>query len=233
MTDAVALLHATWPPAASRRCGPFTLRTGAGGGKRVSAATSSGAPTDAEITAAERAMDAAGERALFALTPDQADLDGRLARRGYLVLDPTLALSCPVERLSEPPPTTGFFVWPPLQVVRDIWSEARIGPERVAVMERVAGAKTAILGRVDDAPAGAAFVARHDDAAMVHAMAVRPAHRRKGLARHMMHHAALWTRARGAREIVVLVTEANEAATALYASLGMVGTRCYHYRFRP
>ena len=34
-----ATLEATWPPAARRRVGPWTIRDGQGGGKRVSAAT--------------------------------------------------------------------------------------------------------------------------------------------------------------------------------------------------
>ena len=37
-----AALEATWPPASSQRLGPFRLRDGAGGGKRVSAAVQDG-----------------------------------------------------------------------------------------------------------------------------------------------------------------------------------------------
>ncbi len=234
MTGALELMRATWPPADARACGPFTIPGEAGGGKRVTAARCAGVPSAGEITAAEREMDALGRQALFVVTPDQAGFDRDLARRGYLTLDPTLALTCPVERLSDaPPPVSGFTVWPPLQVMRDIWAEGRIGPDRVAVMERTDAPKTAILGRTDDRPAGAAFVAVHGGAAMVHALEVRAAQRRRGLGRHMMAHAARWAAGQGAADLAVLVTEANETAIAFYRGLGMEGGRCYHYRFRP
>jgi len=234
MTDIHALLRATWPPVGERTCGPFTIPEAAGGGKRVTAARCAGEPAAEEITSAERAMDGQGRQALFALTPDQTGFDRELARRGYLTLDPTLALSCPVESLTgAPPPVSGFLVWPPLQVMRDIWAEGRIGPDRIEVMGRAEGPKTAILGRTDDRPAGAGFAAVHGGAAMVHALEVRRAQRRRGLGQHMMAHAANWAAEQGAEEVVVLVTEANEGAIAFYRGLGMEGGRCYHYRVRP
>ena len=234
MTDPYEVLHATWPPARSWTLGPFTLRDGAGGGKRVDAATTRSFPNEEEITGAERAMDRPGRQVLFAVRSDQNDFDRMLAERGYLVLDPTLVLTCLVEALVRTtPPVSGFTVWPPLQVQRDIWAEGRIGPERLAVMDRVAGPKTSILGRTDDRPSATAFAAIHDTTAMVHALEVRKAARRQGAAGHIMAHAARWAQAQGAETMAVLVTEANVGAVAFYRRLGMDGARCYHYRVRP
>ncbi|QFU07076.1 Acetyltransferase (GNAT) family protein [Rhodobacteraceae bacterium THAF1] len=228
MTD-YDLLHATWPPASLRSLGPFTLRDGGGGGKRVSAASVEGTPTDPELDTAEKHTD------LFAVRPDQTDFDMVLADRGYELVDPTLILSCDVAALTtpEPSPVSGFTVWPPLQVQRDIWAEGGIGPARLAVMDRVTGPKTSILGRAQDKPAGAAFVAIHGGTVMVHAVEVRAGLRRFGLATHMMRHAARWAQVRAATRIAVLVTEANTAAIALYRGLGLTGGRCYHYRSKP
>lgn len=234
MTDRDAILAATWPPVATRALGAFTLREGGGGGKRVSAASCAGVPGVEDLAAAEREMDGPGRQTLFSVRPDQAEFDRMLTERGYLVLDPTLWLSCPIDDLiRDTPPETAFTVWPPLQVQRDIWAEARIGPERLAVMERVAGPKTSILGRADDRPAGTAFVAIHGDTAMVHALEVHKDARRKGLGGWMMAGAARWAAERGARTMAVLVTEANDRAIAFYHRLGMIGERCYHYRLRP
>ena len=158
-----------------------------------------------------------------------------LSDRGYLVLDPTSLLEGPIAPLiaQKAPPVSGFTVWPPLRVQRDIWAEGRIGPDRIAVMERVAAPKVSILGRTADQPAGTCFVALSGSVAIVHALEIRTEHRRQGLGRHMMIHAAQWAGRHGADRLAVLVTEANDAAIALYRGLGLAGGRCYHYRLRP
>ena len=117
--------------------------------------------------------------------------------------------------------------------MRDIWAAGGIGPARVAVMERAAGPKTGILGRISDSPAGAAFCAIHDGIAMVHALEILPANRRKGLGVWMMRQAAFWAKANGADWMSVLCTKANDAANGLYASLGMQLVGQYHYRILP
>ena len=46
------VMEATWPAESRAALGPFTLRQGAGGGQRVSAATVEGAFTDSQLQAA-------------------------------------------------------------------------------------------------------------------------------------------------------------------------------------
>ena len=219
------LIAATWPPAATRQVGAITLRDGAGGGKRVSAASLAGDPYDVELEASD----------LYVVWSGEDALDARLADLGYTQVDPTLLLSCDIAALVNPapPPVSGFTVWPPLQVQREIWADGGIGPERLAVMDRVTARKTAILGRAQDKPAGTAFVAIHDGTAIVHAVEVRDSLRRTGTATHMMRHAARWAQANGATQLAVLVTEANASAIAFYNRLGLTGARCYHYRLKP
>jgi N-acetylglutamate synthase len=222
LPDLFAVLEATWPPAARHRAGPWLLRDGAGGGKRVSAATAQGPVTAANLAAAgDLVMVRAGEAAL----------DAMLAEAGYRMVDPTLLYLAPIDSLATPPPRlTAIPIWPPLAIQRRLWAEAGIGPARVAVMERAAGPKTALLGRVRDRAAGTAFVALHDDVAMVHALEVVPGFRRAGVARNLMQGAACWARAQGARWMALAVTEANAGARALYAALGMREAGRYHYR---
>ena len=52
-----------------------------------------------------------------------------------------------------------FAHWPPLAIACDLWAEGGIGPARLAVMDRVEGAKSVILGRANDRASGVAFVA--------------------------------------------------------------------------
>lgn len=234
MNAILSLLDATWPAAALSRAGAFTIREGQGGGSRVSAATVEGPFGPEDISAAEAAQDALGQTNLFMILDGQDAIDDALAARGYRVKDPVVIYAAPTETLADPAPDpmSAFTIWPPLEIMRDLWAEGGIGPARLAVMDRAAGPKTAIMGRVRDRVAGAAFVAVVENRAMLHALHVPPNLRRQGSAVNMMRKAAIWAQDRGATELFLAVTRANEAANALYASLGMRIVENYHYRSR-
>lgn len=219
------VLDATWPAARSWAEGPFQLRDGAGGGKRVSAASLTGPWTEADLDrlAAPLVLIAAAD----------ADLDAALDRRGWHVVDPVLAYAAPVADLAaDLPPLAAFAHWPPLRIAHDLWAEGGIGPARIAVMERVTSDKAAILARLGDRPAGVAFVARDGDQAMLHALEVRPEHRRQGVGRVLMTAAANWAAGLGLARLSLVVTAQNTAACALYARLGMTVVGRYHYRMK-
>lgn len=221
-----AAMEATWPPAARQSLGPFCLRDGAGGGKRVSAASLEGSFTGADLDAAEAAM----AQPLFLIRPGDEALDAALAARGYRVVDPVLAYAVPVAGIAPPDLMTTFPHWPPMEIARALWSDAGIGPARLAVMERAAGPKCVILGRVQDRAAGVAFVACHGEVAMLHALEVAQALRRQGSAHNILRAAAAWAQDQGAVTLALVVTEANATARGLYASLGMNLVGQYHYR---
>lgn len=225
-------MEATWPPFASHRQGPWRIREGAGGGKRVSAASAEGNWQDAYIAEAEQAMEALGQEPLFVIWPWDQALDDALALRGYERIDPVLAYAAPVSAFPAPAWLTTFPHWPPMAIARDIWAEGHIGSGRLAVMERAAHPKTCILARSGDRPTGAAFVSVHGQIAVIHAVEVREAARRSGAGRAMLCAAAHWAAEQGADRLALAVTEANSAARALYASLGMQVVGRYHYRAR-
>lgn len=223
------VMDATWPPASRRSLGPFTLRDGAGGGKRVSAASLDGPFTEADLAQLETAMDVP----LMLVRAGEVDLDAALHARGWRIIDPVVAYAAPVTQLTaDLPGLTAFPHWPPLEIARSIWAEGGIGPARIAVMNRVEGPKTALLGRVQDRPAGVAFVACHGPEAMVHALEVRESHRQQGLGRNLLHAATNWAAAQGAVRLSLVVTRQNAAAHALYARLGMEAVGEYHYRMK-
>ena len=226
--------EATWPAAKRWSEGPFTLRDGQGGGKRVSAATVAGSFTQAELDAAEAAMRAQGQRPLFQLRGDSAALQSTLEARGYSALDETLIYTLPIAQLTDKPipRVTAFEVWEPLAIMAEIWATDDIGPERRAVMAR-AGTKTGLFSRWNEKPAGAGFVGVHDDVAMVHGLIVLPHQRRQGVAEWMMRRAAIWGQARGAQHIAVLCVAENDKANAFYRALGFAQVGRYHYRLSP
>lgn len=234
MTDPALMqaMEATWPPAAIRRLGPWILRDGQGGGKRVSAASLDGPFDPAAIACAEGAMLAAGLRPLFQLDPSQPALDAALVARGYALVDPVVIYAADLSDLPQdlPPGMTSFPHWPPLGIAADLWAEGGIGPERLAVMHRATGPKTAILGRSRDRAAGVVFVALHGPVAMLHALEVTAPARRRGTGRSLLAAAAHWARGVGAGSLSLAVTTANAPARALYASFGLRAVGHYHYR---
>lgn len=223
------VMEATWPPARVWAQGPFLLRDGAGGGKRVSAASCEGPWTGADLDAVEAEM----AEPLFLIRDGDQLLDDELDRRGCRVIDPVVAYAAPVAALiAELPSLAAFAHWPPLAVTRAIWEEGGIGPARVQVMDRAQGGKTALLARQEDRPAGAAFVALHGTEAMLHGLEVREAQRRRGVGEVLLHAAANWAANQGATRLSLVVTVQNAAARALYARLGMQVVGQYHYRMK-
>lgn len=235
IADLAPVIAATWPPAGMQTVGPFTVPSGAGGGQRVSAARLSNAEatdaTDAQIDAALAAQADLGHAPLVMVQDHQTALDARLAARGFDIRDTTHGMIAPTARLAvAPPPVTCFAIWPPLAIQTEIWATGGIGPGRLAVMDRATGPKMSFFGRIDDKPAGTAFAALHDGIAMLHALEIAPAHRRKGLGRIMMRAAADWAQAEGAARFAILVTGENRPALGLYTSLGFETVGTYHYR---
>ena len=238
MTNRTAALFeaidATWPAAHQFISGPWLLREGQGGGKRVSAANAV-QPVDANaISLAEDEMRPFNQPPLFMLRDGDEKLDRMLEQQGYQIVDPVVVLTCPIARLTDQPipPVTTFVIWEPLAIMTEIWAAGGIGPARLDVMRR-AKTKTAILARNRQKPAGTAFVAAHDKTAMVHAVEVLEAHRREGIAGWIMRQAAFWAQAQGAQEMAVLCTKANTAALKLYSGLGFEPAAQYHYRYNP
>lgn len=222
----------TWPAARYIDIPGWRVRDGSGGGQRVSSATATG--PDPSIAAMEAAQASLSQPPLVMIRPGETALDAALAATGYRVKDPVTIYFAPVAALAEdPPPVSAFHVtWPPMRIQEEIWAEGGIGLGRLAVMERVRGPKSALLGRTGDQPAGAAFVALDGETAMIHALEVVPRLRRRGTAAHLMRGAAIWAGARGAAWLSVLVTSANGPANALYSSLGMRVAGSYHYRVK-
>lgn len=224
---------ASWPPAEMGNSGPFTLRRGGGGGQRVSSASLfSDGFTEADIVAAETVMEAMGQPLLFMIRDNDKALDAALDDRGYFIKDPVTLFAGPATRLAEHDPK-GLSVIDaaePMAVMAEIWETGGIGSGRMDVMRRAIGPKACFLGRTDDQPAGAAYVACDKDIAMMHALEILPKSRRKGLALQMMGAMGAWALRNGAHTFSLVVLSQNNAACGLYEKLGMVKVGQYHYR---
>ncbi len=232
-----AALAATWPAAEEVPLGPFLLRRSPGGGQRVSSARAlPGAEGLAEaLPRAVAQMQAWGQRPVFQILPDTPGLDALLEGEGWAIKDPTILYAAPLSAFAGigTPRLSTFAHWPPLAIQEEIWSLGGIGRDRLAVMCRVAGPHVSLMARDGDAPAGTAFAAVHGGIAMIHAIEISPALRRRGNAARLMARAAVWAAEQGAELLALAVTEGNAGARALYAGLGMEPVLRYHYRVQP
>lgn len=228
-------IDATWAPESFQTLGPFTLRYGAGGGKRVSAASLSAigsAANVSDINAAATAMRNAEQTPLFMIRDKETILDEHLEELGYSVIDPVTVYASEASELARNA-VGGLAALPceaPLALQREIWDEGGVGPERLAVMARSTTPKTYILGRTDDRPVGTVFASVSNTIGMLHALEVKDTWRRRGVGKALTFAAAKWAQAHGAEMFALLTVKNNAAACALYEKLGMRAIDGYHYR---
>ena len=164
----------------------------------------------------------------------EEELDHILQAESYKTIDAVNIYCVSSEELSRPnPPRLSMFdIWEPLEIQKDIWAQGGIGRDRVAVMERAKCAKTSLLMRWDNHPAGTAYIGVYKGVGMVHALEILPQQRRKGVGALAMRHAAIWALSQTASHMSVICTKENKAANALYASLKMRLVGGYHYRIK-
>lgn len=234
-TNYFDVIDATWPAERFVTEGPWRLRQTKGAGSRVSSISVIGPWQDADITRAEAAARRLNQNPLFMVKAGEERLDEALAARGYTIADATVIYAMPVAPLIvEPMPyAKAFAMWPRLAIMEDLWDAGGIGPARRAVMDRASCPKTTVMGRAGDRAAGTAYVGLHGKTAMMHAVEVTSAHRRKGVSAWMLRAACHWTAAQGGNEISMVTTRINTAANAAYTSQGAQLVGHYHYRCAP
>ncbi len=228
--DVVKAMDGTWMPRAMREIAGWTIRDGAGGGKRVSAATITTVGARIEDAVAE--MRGLGQTPLFMIRQGDLGLDQELAALGYGIVDPVVIYGRPVTSSDQTRAERNQVTrcQAPLRIIEEIWQAGGIGPQRLAVMDRTPGPKTYLLARSADRPAGVAFAAVSGDIAMVHAIEVLQDCRRSGVGSRLLAEAFDWARDTGANRLALAVTEANSGAIRLYQRLGMAPLGHYHYR---
>ena len=228
------VIEHTWPAYSNCKHGPWTLREGLGGGKRVSATTLDGFHESPNIKDAEEGMRAFGQNPIFMIREGDDDLDRNLATEGYEITDRANIYTVPIEKFAkkDPPRLSVFEIWEPLQIQNEIWREVGIDANRTAVMHRAKGPKTSFFLRWENRPAGTAFIAIHNNTAMVHVLGILPRQQRKGVGTLAMYQAVNWAKSFGAHTLSVICTKENLGANALFASIHMQLVGGYHYRIK-
>ncbi|MEJ6393369.1 GNAT family N-acetyltransferase [Gymnodinialimonas sp. 2305UL16-5] len=233
--ELIPVIDATWPATETHEIGGFAVKRPDPGGNRVSATRLRDPLGEgfkmSDLDQAETMMRQQDRAPLFMVTDTQTALNDALEARGYNARDHTNALVIrSADIAAVPPPVTAFDIWPPLAIQTEIWEAGGVDLARRTIMDRALCPKTSIFGRINDQPAGSAYLGIHNDIAMLHALEVVAPCRRMGLAAHMMRKAADWAVQSGATWLCVLVTQQNKGAQRLYSSLGMKPVGTYHYR---
>ncbi len=229
------VVNATWPAAREFTCGPFMLRDGENGGKRASAATLEKPDfSKTDINRAATEMQKINQSALFIIRKGDEKLDDSLADMGYRSFDFVTLFAAPSAMLAQHYRNEMHAISAPepLAAMAEIWAKGDITPARIDVMRRTDHPKTYFLGRLNDTPAGAVFVAVHNSIAMIHALEIAPDHRRQGLGLQLMAGAATWALEQNAKTFALVVVSKNKTACALYKKLGMITAGNYHYRIK-
>ena len=235
------LQHRAWPAAHEEALGGWRLRFTGGVTRRANSVLPHG-PAPPDVEAAVAGVEAAyAERGLdprFLVSPAASppELDAILAERGYAAEAPTLVqtvrLPLPARVVKESVEVdVGGFDEAWLSVYAAAEGLAPLDLEGRHVIHRRIGAEAGYAtARVDGHPVGVGSVVVEDNWAGVHNMATATEHRRRGVARAVLHALLEWAAARGAMRSYLGVMETNDAARGLYEPSGYATDYRYWYR---
>lgn len=177
-----------------------------------------------------------------------ADLDDRLADRGYASVAPTQVRARRLDELPEPeaagPPDAAFGVQVrsrPDESWLRCWlgvKAAGDGPGGHLAARLLEGTPGAYLAVVHDGappteePVAVIRAARHADWVGLSCLVVAASARRQGLGTVLTIAALRWARADGASRAFLQVEASNDPAVRLYQGLGFAVVDSYHYRER-
>ncbi|MBX2855634.1 MAG: GNAT family N-acetyltransferase [Rhodobacteraceae bacterium] len=233
--------EATWPAAEILDIGPWRARWTEGAGRRAASArplTDDAAVLCAAIPQAEAFYTEKRADVLLQLPAAvAAEMAAVLAQRGYHAEAETRCLQAPAEALSMQPLSTEatpylIHVSAPLAGLSELWETGGVQAPRREVMARVAVGQR-VAARLESRLIGAAFVGLAPAGAMLHAVYVKPSHRRRGVARDLGIGAAAWARRQGAERLLIDVEADNTPARALYSALGAREVGGYVYYRKP
>jgi N-acetylglutamate synthase len=193
-----------------------------------------------KIQACEGSMRAAGLAPCFKLTAasEPPGLDKALEERGYARGAETLVQTAVLSATSSAP-EGGIGI---AETCGDDWLDAYAALHSLTPSQRSSTAS--ILGRIRSRTCYAGIgrgadalacgmCALEGETAGLFAIAVSESHRRQGLGRRLTAALMGWAAEQGGREVFLQVMADNEAARALYASLGFTDRYRYWYRTLP
>jgi GNAT superfamily N-acetyltransferase len=225
-----------WPALETADIDGWLWRHTGGGSQRansVSPLAFNGADPEAAIAEVERRYRARGARPMFQICDINvpADLDRRLAARGYRLQEPCTTLAKEIAP-REPPAdveiaTAAGEDWLCVYLAGISEDRRPIAPK---ILAGVPAPRAFFLLRQDGKPVSVALGVVAHGVVVAECVATLAAFRRRGGSARIMAALEAWGAKQGAGIAALQAVAANEAAQALYAKLDYTRVGRYHYR---
>lgn len=233
-----------WPPAVTQIVDGWLLRYASGVSRRANSVLTlqetGSATLDERIREVEAFYARRGLPARFHISPavSPADLDQRLADRGYHVDAPTAVQTAPlagVLALSAHSALEVTLAATPSEEWLSIYNTTHAdddaaGQVRKDIMARVGPPSAFALLRLDGRAAAVGQGVAERGHLGVFSMSTHPDFRRRGAATAILRALCEWGRTHAAEEIYLQVMDESCEALALYGKLGFSNVYRYHYR---
>ncbi|OLF10706.1 hypothetical protein BLA60_14765 [Actinophytocola xinjiangensis] len=232
-----------WPALVEKPVDGWVVRVSAGVTQRANSVVALAEPADVDraVASVERRYAAEGLPPVFQVgpTPRPADLDERLAARGYAYGSPTLVqvaeTATVLERLPDRP-VSATVSGEPDEEWLDLWwlVDGRGDASALAVARKIltGGPARYATVRRDGRAVAVARLALVGEWGGLYCLAVHPDARRQGLAGAVTRAVVADAATEGVGRLWLQVVAANAAARALYAQAGFTTQGSYHYRTR-
>ena len=232
-----------WQGTVVKRLGDWLLRAGSGFTGRANSVLPLGSPgrdLDAALLAVSGFYREHGLPPLFQVPidagPALADLDERLAERGWEAFNTTAVITARVQELLRSLPARTDLSAAQLDDMPDdrwlagyLYRGSRLPSTAVDVLVNADGLTFASVRDRGDLLGVARGVVTENWLGIT-AVTVSEEHRRRGVGTHLMREIVRWGAGRGAESVYLQVDEANIAALAMYRRLGFTRHHGYHYR---
>jgi ribosomal protein S18 acetylase RimI-like enzyme len=235
-----------WPSFETQIVDQWIVRFAKGYSKRANSAsplTPGASLDDAAIDQVVGQFKAHGLRPTFRLTGlEAADVDGRLAARGFVEIEPTYGM---VASLAEIPSEPEVAIEPAVAIdakPKGNWLKnvaAAYGGDKAdhtrltQIVERIRQPTGFASLVMDDRPAAWGFAVVERGFVGLFDIVVAPDLRGLGLGKHIVCALTAWARKAGAERAYLQVREENEVARDLYRTLGFTDAYRYTHRVSP
>lgn len=230
-----------WPSFESQVAEGWLLRFAKGYSKRANAATPivPGATLDdALLDHVSAQFTDQGLRPVFRLTSLQApEVDGLLAARGFLEIEPSLGMVAEIDPAFEIEPSVGIGASVERAWVRE--AAQSYGGDKaddtllIEIVSRIRQPAAFATLSLDEAHVAWGLAVAERGYVGLYDVVVAPDLRGLGLSRALVTSLMAWGRAKGARRAYLQVRESNDVARALYRSLGFTDVYRYTHRVAP